>query len=95
MKKSKKLSLKKIKIASVSRIYSLKGGGITVDCKSEPCNVTTDHTMVGTECTSNTTTHTRADSIGCMSADCNNDTNTTNGGDSGNTTSPRHSIEIC
>ncbi|MEM6718426.1 MAG: hypothetical protein AAF611_03825 [Bacteroidota bacterium] len=80
-------------------MYTLRGGGFTSDCQSVPCNPTTgytsDCTMAGPSCTSNTTTHTNPDSITCRSAGCNNDTTSNSGDSGGNTTVPGHSVEIC
>jgi hypothetical protein len=99
MKKLKKLNLKKIKIANVNVLYTIRGGE-TETCMSAVCNTdicdTTGatYTVEPTACTSvgdpgactstgHTTTHTMANSVGCMSGDNNN-----GGG-------PRQTIEIC
>lgn len=95
MKKLKKLSLKKRKIANINTLYLLRGGE-TETCMSTVCNTdmcetgysetycptycdTTDDTSVN-----HTTLHTNANSVGCMSGDNNN-----------NNGSPQQSVEIC
>ncbi|WP_420571973.1 hypothetical protein [Kordia sp.] len=98
MKKSKKLSLKKIKIANVSKLYSLHGGMMGT-YNSAAC-IPTVNTFTAAcpphdTTTSETTSHTQPHTFICMSANCTESGETTNNGDTGNNTNPQHSIEIC
>jgi hypothetical protein len=94
MKKLKKLSLKKIKIANVTKVYSLKGG-MSEACGTDVCIPTETTYTIAPACpttTTNTTTHTVPYTEGCTAGCKNDSTPTTNSGDN---TSPLHSIEIC